>query len=335
MRLSLVAKPLVLLATLLFVQSCHAFVISCNYVEIHHMHTRTSLSLGQCMARCKNYQQLFPVNASDQHGADTSGSSTTHRIFSRRRFSILKYPGVVLKYLRQHIGSRKLGRTTDTKLLRLNTEIIASDMVVDSETTNSSSISSNMMDSRLIYATTSMDRWAYSAPHVNLTGSWDLIASDDFLKEYDVYLLNLGQPYIVRSVAISIVDRTTEETLQTEGGRSLLLRSINARGVWERTLIASGLSPSNESSIVYATVLTADKEPVQAEAWWEENGTVHHSWLRGVTKYGGGDFESVRYLRDDDSILVCESMFHPYNRKRDPAHIQWRFRRRVDVNENY
>jgi hypothetical protein len=307
MLLWLVGKPLILIAALLFLHSCHAFHISLNNVENHQKCSRVSSTLGQCLTWIPRFedhqQQCFVLNESDRTDADKSESSPKHWLVLRRRFSILKYPGVLLKYL-QRLGSRKLGRNVDSSLTFSNE------------------------NGRSCDATSSIDRWAYSAPHVNLTGSWDLITSDNFLKEYDTYLRNLGQPYIVRSVAISIIDRTTEETLQTEMGRSLLLRSINARGVWERTLIGSGMSPTNESNIVYSTVLTADKEPVQAEAWWEGNGIVHHSWLRGVTKYGGGDFESVRYLVDDDSILVCESTFHPYNHRRDPAHIQWRFRRR-------
>ena len=41
---------------------------------------------------------------------------------------------------------------------------------------------------------------------------------------------------------------------------------------------------------------TADSKNVQSEAWWGSNGTVHHSWLLGITRYSGGDFESKRYL---------------------------------------
>ena len=75
------------------------------------------------------------------------------------------------------------------------------------------------------------------------------------------------------------------------------------------------------------TMITADKEMVQAESWWEENGTVHRSWIRGVKKYGGGDFETKRFLTDDDK-LVCESKFHAYGGgDKDKAAIRWTFER--------
>jgi hypothetical protein len=72
----------------------------------------------------------------------------------------------------------------------------------------------------------------------------------------------------------------------------------------------------------------------------------HHSWLRGVTKYGGGDFESIRYLEQQPSyskkggvndgnqyplssnVLVCHSIFHPTTTQfRETARVTWRFGR--------
>jgi hypothetical protein len=172
------------------------------------------------------------------------------------------------------------------------------------------------------------DRWAVSALHVDLSGNWQLIATEDFKRDYDKYLMLLGQPFIVRSVALSIVGLTTEETRQTDGGKTLFIRGTNARGVWERTLRASGSDRKGEPYTPERTnILTVDKENVEAEAWWEDNGTVHRSWLRGVTKYGGGDFESKRYLEQDGKVFVCETTFHPVDESREKAKVTWRFLR--------
>ena len=162
---------------------------------------------------------------------------------------------------------------------------------------------------------------------VDLSGSWKLIVDDAFKTAYDQYLTLLGQPLLVRSVATNIVGLTTEETIQSDDGRSLEIRGINVRGVWERTLIASG---ADADQTVFEPILvnmtTADDEMVQAESWWEENGTVHRSWLRGVQKYGGGAFESRRYL-DDHDRYVCESTFHPLDETREKAKVTWIFER--------
>jgi hypothetical protein len=152
--------------------------------------------------------------------------------------------------------------------------------------------------------------------------------TDEFKGQYDNYLKLLGQPSLVRSVAVSIVGLTTEETVQSAQGRELLIRGRNVRGLWERTLTASGADHvSDEFMPLRTSIITADAEQVEAEAWWEDNGTVHRSWLRGVTKYGGGEFESKRYLEDDGNVLVCESIFHPTDPSREKAEVRWRFQR--------
>lgn len=66
------------------------------------------------------------------------------------------------------------------------------------------------------------DRWAVSS--VDISGEWDIIATEEFKEEYDKYLTLLGQSMLVRSVAVSIVTLTTEETVQSEEGRKLLVR---------------------------------------------------------------------------------------------------------------
>ena len=171
-------------------------------------------------------------------------------------------------------------------------------------------------------------RWAVSAPDTDLSGNWKILVTDDFKEKYDQYLKRLGQPSLVRSVAVSIVEMTTEEVIQTDEGRSLCIKGKNLRGIWDRTLIASGsdFDGKVEQEHTRVPLVTADKEKVEAESWWEDNGTVHRSWLRGGKKYGGGDFESKRYLIDDDK-LVCESQFHPQGGDKEKAVIQWIFER--------
>jgi hypothetical protein len=176
------------------------------------------------------------------------------------------------------------------------------------------------------------DRWAISAPDVDLTGDWEVMVTDEFKQAYDKYLADLGQPALVRSVAVSIIAMTSEETKQTDNGKSLLIRGKNVRGVWDRTLEASGADIGvDDFETLRVPVMTADSEKVEAESWWEDEGRVHVSWLRGVTKYGGGSFESRRYLEDDGTTYVCETIFHQNDPRKDTANITWRFRRQAKV----
>lgn len=174
------------------------------------------------------------------------------------------------------------------------------------------------------------DRWAVAGRGVDLTGKWEIktFVTESFKKDYDEYLKMLGQPLIVRSVAVSIVGLTTEETIQSKQGRELVIRGRNVRGIWERTLFSSGADKKTEQyTPTLTSMVTADAETVEAEAWWEGNGKVHRSFLRGVKKYGGGSFESLRYLQDNGKVLVCESIFHPDDTSREKAKMTWRFLR--------
>ena len=161
------------------------------------------------------------------------------------------------------------------------------------------------------------ERWAMSAPDCDLSGSWTLIADDSFKTEYDTYLKQLGFNRITRGVACSLIARTTEITKQSKNGRELYLKGTNPKGAWERVLVSSGYPDfethsSRKEGTDYAhmktSIKTADSEDVDAEAWWEERGTIHRSWLRGGTKYGGGDFESLRYLEEGSKGNVLVSV---------------------------
>jgi hypothetical protein len=171
-------------------------------------------------------------------------------------------------------------------------------------------------------------RWAVAAPDVDLTGDWEVIVTDEFKKEYDQYLTELGQPMLVRSVALGIISLTTEVTKQTDNGKALLIRGKNVRGIWDRTLVSSGSEIGmDEFTPLVVPVMSADSEEVEAESWWEADGHVHVSWLRGVKKYGGGAFESRRYL--DGDTYVCGSTFHPEDISKPSHKIVWRFQRQT------
>ena len=139
---------------------------------------------------------------------------------------------------------------------------------------------------------------------------------------------------IVRGAAVVLIGNTREETKQTDNGRSLFIKGINAKGIWERTLTSSGsdfdtaMTPAPDGTYDHLRVpiVTADSEHVLAESWWENDGTAHVSWTIGVKKYGGGSFESKRYLENNGDVYVCESTFHPDdNVGRKPSFLKWKF----------
>eukprot|EP00984_Skeletonema_dohrnii_P003219 scaffold1072_cov125-Skeletonema_dohrnii-CCMP3373.AAC.1 len=167
---------------------------------------------------------------------------------------------------------------------------------------------------------------------VDFTGNWTLLVDDSFKSEYDSYLRKLGQPMLVRTVAMTVIGSTKEEAIQSEGGKQLFIRGMNVRGSWERTLEASESDAVEEGmhaveGHVLKPMVTADEEEVEVASWWEDGGKVHRSWVVGGKKYGGGDFENKRYLSDNGNMLVCESTFHPSEEGREKATVTWRFLR--------
>ncbi|CAJ1954964.1 unnamed protein product [Cylindrotheca closterium] len=87
----------------------------------------------------------------------------------------------------------------------------------------------------------------------------------------------------------------------SDDGNSLFIRGENAKGIWERELVTSGTEVGKpEFEPLLVPIMTADSEKVEAETWWEGGGAIHVSILHGVLKqYGGGAFESRRFLEDD------------------------------------
>jgi hypothetical protein len=210
-----------------------------------------------------------------------------------------------------------------SKMKTTNTESSSSSTTVVSHPTGHATITKS---STLSDVCPVGDRWAVSAKNVDLSGDWELIVTEEFRKQYDKYLERLCQPKLVRSVAVGIVAQTTEKLLQSDQGRSLLVSGQNIRGTWTRTLIASGTDADHDTfTPLKVPITSADAEQVEAESWWENEGFVHVSWMRGVTKYGGGNFESRRYLEND--VYVCESTFYPNGTNKEPTRITWKFRR--------
>jgi len=261
--------------------------------------------------RKDDIQQLLPLQSkeeeSQQHNLESSVQITTA-------------PSLV----KNTVTSPKISQGTET--MTSDVEVISQS--IESFITETAIL---VTESPLqeVHNAESYEKWALSANDVNLTGLWKINVSEDFKKKYDVYLSRLGQPALVRSIAVGIVDFTSEDIDHI--GYNMTIRGKNLRGAWDRTLISSGWDHTTKqvSSDIDNPVQTADIETVQAESWWEDNGTVHVSWMKGVKKYGGGDFESRRYLEQNGEVLVCESIFHQSNDEEgtDNAAITWKFKR--------
>lgn len=127
-----------------------------------------------------------------------------------------------------------------------------------------------------------------------------------------------------RKVVVNGIAYQKEVIRQLHDGVHLEIVATNPVGNWNRTLIASDeLNPFN------VTITDPDGDEVKLEAWWEENGTRHKSFLRGKPNLDGGIFETVRFL-ESDNVLVCESSFHPNPctiPKFKYGHVVWKFQR--------
>jgi len=185
-------------------------------------------------------------------------------------------------------------------------------------------------------------RWAVAANTTNLSGVWKPIITPEFRKEYDDYLQKCGEGIIFRRAMLGAVGFLKEVVEQNDGGRELSIMGTTPIGGWKRVLIASGYNNSEHEQVVITTNTTAyepiyssfrdpDGDTVSVESWWQDNGRIHKSWLRGKPRVFGGEFESTRYLDGKNDELVCESVFHPppdYNGDRfQPARMNWRFQR--------
>lgn len=178
-------------------------------------------------------------------------------------------------------------------------------------------------------------RWAVCSSDVDLTGKWTVITSAEWKTDYDLYLKALGINGFKRKIASAVIHLNKEELIQSKQGKNLLIRSINPKGTWERTCIASGTEVGKDEYEPFHTKMkSAVGEPVESESWWEQEGKVHHSWNRGAP---AGDYEALRYLEPADNgegedVYVCESIFYERGKNgkvstEKSGSITWRFRR--------
>jgi len=179
-------------------------------------------------------------------------------------------------------------------------------------------------------------RWAVAAESTDLSGKWKPVVTDEFKKQYDEYLKNCTQSALFRRVVLSTLG-LIEDTIEQDG-QHLTMTSRNPAGSWTRTLISSGASSDEQQAVFEPTIVTIrdpDSDLVTVESWWEQQGTVHRSVLKGKPRVEGGVFETLRYLENDDT-LITESMFHPpppsdkKNRRSTgfrPGYVRWKFRR--------
>jgi hypothetical protein len=183
-------------------------------------------------------------------------------------------------------------------------------------------------------------RWAIAT--VDLSGSWKPIVTADFKLELNDYLANCSTlNYVMRKIIVNGMSLHKESIRQLQQGRELEIVAANPVGSWNRTLVASGTDDVHSEDYEPLDVRLEDPHNsgglVHVEAWWEERGTVHKSWLRGSKpQMFGGTFETLRYLESDDGdVLVCESTFHSHttpaeevfrNNYRD-GHVVWRYQR--------
>jgi len=206
-------------------------------------------------------------------------------------------------------------------------------------TTSSSSTTDSTMD-----LLPKGPRWAIAHPETDLSGTWRPLVTKEFQQEYDTYLQNCGTSYMFRQVVLNFASTTRETITQVDQGRVLHFYGTAPGGNgWKRSLISSGADADDESSDesyepIHAEFLDPDKELVKVEAWWEDCGRVHKSFLRNKPKVRGGEFESKRYLITDEVTgekqLVCESIFHPSQKHLDnpssefkPAFVRWKYQR--------
>lgn len=184
-------------------------------------------------------------------------------------------------------------------------------------------------DDTVSLSTTPMStRQATASPNTDLSGTWTPIVTSTFKSEYDDYLKNCSQSFVFRKVVVNGIEYQRETIRQLDNGQSLEIIAQNPAGNWNRTLVAS-----DNNNPLNTTIVDPDKDTVNVEAWWEDNGTKHKSVLGGKPRLNGGVFETVRYLdKEDEDVLVCESTFLPSELEGSSSSFKygrviWRFRR--------
>mmetsp|Transcript_12497 Transcript_12497/g.34693 ORF Transcript_12497/g.34693 Transcript_12497/m.34693 type:complete len:338 (-) Transcript_12497:145-1158(-) len=183
-------------------------------------------------------------------------------------------------------------------------------------------------------------RWAVSS--TDLSGHWKPIITPAFLRDYDVYLQHCGEGILFRKALLTAIKFSKEIYDQRDHGTELSITGTTTIGQgrgWERVLVASGATATNANKNsdesfepIYTTFADPDGDMVSVEAWWENDGRNHKSWLRNKPRVQGGEFETTRYLHPDDpDLLICEAAFHPApdcgNKKLKESAVKWTFAR--------
>jgi len=177
-------------------------------------------------------------------------------------------------------------------------------------------------------------RWAIAS--TDLSGTWKPVVTPEFLQQYDVYLQHCGEGLLWRKALLSTIGLSQEVYEQRNDGRELSITSVTPIRKWGRILLASGADlDTSDYEPMYSEFPDPDGDTVQVEAWWEDEGTKHKSFLRNKPLVRGGTIETTRYLHPNDAdILVCESTFHPPPDNSDPKFqqdsVEWTFRRIKD-----
>lgn len=174
---------------------------------------------------------------------------------------------------------------------------------------------------------TTTPRSTRSAEHVDLSGTWKPIVTDEFKAQYDRYLANCSQSFMFRKIVVNGIVMQKEVIRQLNEGMDLEIIATNPAGNWNRTL-----TTSNRALPINVTITDPDGDKVQIEAWWADEGTKHTSILRGKPNVEGGYFETVRYLESNE-VLVCEAKFYPPSPSSSTTkdfyygHVIWKFQR--------
>ncbi|CAB9528860.1 expressed unknown protein [Seminavis robusta] len=224
------------------------------------------------------------------------------------------------------------------------TELESAFQQQDKQDSSTVTVSTSCLDNDTISTTTDASvlpdgpRWAIAHPDTDFSGVWVPVVDSPFKDQYGDYMEKSGRSFLFRQVCLNFASTTREEIQQEDQGRVLHFVGQSPAGGWKRSLVSSGAdSTTHEFEPVHAEFLDPDSELVKVEAWWEDDGTVHKSWLRDKAGVDGGQFESTRYLEDapnDGKFLICESAFHPSEKhlqnpssKFKPAFVRWRYRR--------
>lgn len=151
--------------------------------------------------------------------------------------------------------------------------------------------------------------------NTNLNGDYTVLITPELKRDYDLYLQAFQQSGLFRTVAVQVLSMTKETLIQNDNGIEFTIIGTNPRGVWKRSLYSCNSKSNNsndsnnpkEYTPYYTTIQNAGGADVEAECWWEDNGTTHVSWVRNAKE---GDFLSRRYLNEEGHYICESSFFH-------------------------